>query len=107
MMYFNSPQEVSSVTVSSMIDISGYIMPAASIEVWGAEKNGAMKLLKKVSPVQPTMSKPGWIEGLDVKFDKATVSTLKLVVRPVTKLPSWHPGKGEPGWIFMDEVFVN
>ncbi|HSB93615.1 MAG TPA: FN3 associated domain-containing protein, partial [Flavitalea sp.] len=107
MMYFKTPQEVSSVTISSMIDISGYIMPAASIEVWGADKSGAMKLLKKTSPPQPTMTKPGFIEGLDVKFDKATVSTLKLVVRPVTKLPSWHPGKGEPGWIFMDEVFVN
>jgi len=107
MMYFNTPQEVSSITVSSMIDIGGYIMPAASIEVWGGDKNGTLKLLKKTSPEQPTMSKPGSIEGLNVNFDKATVSTLKLVVRPVAKLPSWHPGKGEPGWIFMDEVFVN
>ena len=73
----------------------------------GGDKNGKLKLLKKTSPEQPTMSKPGSIEGLNVNFDKATVSTLKLVVRPVTKLPSWHPGKGEPGWVFMDEVFVN
>jgi hypothetical protein len=23
------------------------------------------------------------------------------------KLPTWHPGKGTPGWIFVDELFLN
>jgi hypothetical protein len=26
---------------------------------------------------------------------------------PVSKLPAWHPGKGDKGWVFTDEVFVN
>jgi hypothetical protein len=31
----------------------------------------------------------------------------KLVVQNLKKLPEWHPGKGTPAWIFMDELFLN
>jgi hypothetical protein len=24
-----------------------------------------------------------------------------------SKLPPWHRGKGDKGWIFVDEVFLN
>jgi hypothetical protein len=27
-----------------------------------------------------------------------------LKVYPLAKLPEWHPGKGNPAWLFMDEV---
>jgi hypothetical protein len=92
--FFNTPQNVSSVTLSSMIDIGGYVFPAASIEIWGERKKWSNEAAEKSSPVQPTMSKPIWAEGLEVKFDQATVSSLKVIVRPVAKLPTWHQGKG-------------
>jgi hypothetical protein len=30
---------------------------------------------------------------------------LKIIVKHVPELPSWHPGKGSPGWVFVDELF--
>jgi len=30
-----------------------------------------------------------------------------VVVVPVGKLPAWHPGKGDKGWAFVDEIFLN
>jgi hypothetical protein len=32
---------------------------------------------------------------------------IRLQATPVKSLPAWHPGKGQKGWIFIDEVFVN
>jgi hypothetical protein len=29
------------------------------------------------------------------------------MVKPQKKLPAWHPAKGKPGWVFMDELFFN
>jgi hypothetical protein len=31
----------------------------------------------------------------------------KFTVLNIKKLPDWHPGKGTPGWIFIDELFLN
>jgi len=38
---------------------------------------------------------------------KDLLAYLKVIANPVKKLPDWHPGKGQPGWIFFDELLVN
>lgn len=37
---------------------------------------------------------------------KVTTNKLKIVLKGLRKLPDWHPGKGTPGWIFIDEIKV-
>lgn len=44
-------------------------------------------------------------KGLDIKIDKVDVEAIKVVASPLKKLPNWHPGKGDKGWFFIDEVF--
>lgn len=107
LIFFNKATPVSSVTVSTLIDIGSFIMPASSIEVWGGTDKSNLKLLQKMQPPQPSMSKPGWIEGFNVQFPQTNLSVVKVVVKPVPKLPVWHQGKGEKGWTFVDEIFVN
>jgi hypothetical protein len=29
------------------------------------------------------------------------------VAKPIKHLPDWHPAKKQPGWVFMDEIFLN
>jgi hypothetical protein len=47
------------------------------------------------------------LEALTFTIAPRSLRYIKIVVRPVKKLPAWHPGKGEKGWFFTDEVFVN
>lgn len=35
---------------------------------------------------------------------KITTSKIKIVIRGIKSLPEWHPGKGQQGWLFIDEV---
>ena len=107
LLIFNQSSEISSITMSSLIDIGGYIMPPQSIEVWGGDDSKKLKLLGRINPEQPTMIKPSYQKGFEVKFNTATVKYIKVVAVPVAKLPKWHPGKGDKGWIFTDEIFVN
>ncbi len=40
-----------------------------------------------------------------VRFKKKIkTGTIKLNLYLLKKIPDWHPGKGQPGWIFIDEV---
>jgi hexosaminidase len=39
-------------------------------------------------------------------FDATTAKFLKVVAESYTELPQWHPGAGNPGFLFVDEVIV-
>ena len=105
--YFNKPENISSVTVSTIVDINGYLMPPQEIEVWGGDNSNSLHLIKRMQPQQPSKEKPPYLEGYDVTFKTQEIKILKVILRPVSKLPVWHRGKGDKGWIFTDEIFVN
>jgi uncharacterized membrane protein len=106
-LYFNTPITVSKVTINSLIDIGSYIMPAQHIEVWGGTTVSNLTLLKNLDPKQPTYIEPFHLKGYEFSFSPKQVKVLKLVAKSVQKLPTWHPGKGDKGWFFVDEVFLN
>ena len=107
LLQFSTPTPVQSVTLSALVDVGGYIMPAQSIEIWGGDEPKNMKLLGRLIPEQPTKVKPSAMKGFECKFNTATVKYIKIIGNPVAKLPTWHPGKGDKAWIFIDEVLVN
>jgi hypothetical protein len=119
LMIFNQPSAVSSVSVSSMVDTAGYVMPPLSLELWGGNDSAHLRLLSRITPVQPPKppkpskpgeplkSQPAYLKLYDLSFKATTVHFLKLIANPVIKLPSWHSGKGKKGWFFVDEVMVN
>jgi hypothetical protein len=107
LLQFGKPTAVSSITLSGLVDIGSYIMPPTSIEVWGGNSPSGLKLLHKLQPAQPTKEMPGYLEGFDCRFSPATVQYIRVVARPVSVLPAWHRGKGDKGWVFADEIFVN
>ena len=107
LLVFNQPVTISSVTMSTLIDIGAYLMPPLSIEVWGGDDPKKLKLLNRISPEQPAKMKEAYQKGYEIKFNPVSVKYIKAVAAPVSKLPSWHPGKGDKGWLFADEIFVN
>ena len=106
-LYFNTPITVSKVTFSSLVEIGGYIFPPQQLEVWGGKNAAHLTLLKTLNPTQPNKMASGILKGFDCDFKPTQVSVLKLVGKPVAKLPVWHPGKGKRAWFFIDEVFLN
>ncbi len=107
LLFFNTKVNVKSVTLSSLVDIGGYIMPPVSVEVWGGNEASHLKLLGRVTPEQPSMLQPAYFKAFEINFAPVTVKYIKIIAVPVPKLPLWHPGKGDKGWVFADELFVN
>ena len=103
---FNRPVIVSTVTLSTLIDIGGYIMPPTTIEVWGGDEPNNLKLLNRLRPQQATKAQPAYLHPFECSFKPVEIKYLKLIAVPLPKLPPWHPGKGDKGWIFVDEVFI-
>lgn len=107
LLLFKKPVKVTSVSFSTLVDIGSYIMPAAELQVWGGNSPQKLKLLKKIKPAQPDkVGIPVYRVGYTCRFETQELSVLKIVAVPVKKLPAWHPGKGDLGWIFVDELFL-
>jgi len=107
-LYFNKPVKAQGVTISMLRNVGGFIFPPVRLEVWGGINEKQMKLLKVLTPQMPVKTTAN-SENLiyDFDFPAQEISCLKVVAKPLAKLPEWHPGKGQKAWIFMDEVFVN
>jgi hypothetical protein len=45
MLVFDQPSAISSVTVSTLIDIGSFLMPPLSLEIWGGDNPRQLKLL--------------------------------------------------------------
>ncbi len=106
-LYFNKPITLSKLTFSTLIDINSYILPAQQLEVWGGTNTTHLTLLKTLNPKQPTQALPNYIQSYECIFNPKQVTVVKVIGKSVQKLPSWHPGKGDKAWFFIDELFLN
>ena len=114
MLEYKNPVPVQTVTLSSIVDLRRHIFPPLSVEIWGGDNKENLKLLGKINPDQArTMTKDSlskqsaYLTRFECKVQPASVKFIKIVGTPIPKLPAWHPDKGKPGYIFVDEILVN
>jgi len=89
-------------------NIGGYLFPPTRIDVWGGMDEKHLTLLGSIVPKQPTKEMTAAVNlSLVCSFAPTELKYIKFLAVPVHKLPEWHAGKGQKGWVFMDEVFVN
>ena len=94
---------------NAFVDNGAYIFPILSIMIEGSNDGKQFKKLneakfpslEKTEVVRENKSFSCTIPGeAAYKYYRFTLLNLK-------KLPKWHPGKGTPAWIFVDELFLN
>ncbi len=105
-MTFEKPVVVQRIGISVLEDIGSYLFPPQLIEVWGGDK-APLRLLGKLQPSQPTKTAPADIRLYELGFKPATLTKIQLRLTNLQRIPAWHAGKGEKGWLFTDEVFIH
>ncbi len=103
---FEQPIVLSRLELSALVDISSYIFPAVSIEVSGTAGNGPLKPLASLYPVSPKKDSAAYQTLYICSFPAQPLKQVRLKVQSIQKLPPWHKGKGEKGWVFVDELFL-
>ena len=103
---FKEPIELSSIGFSLQVNTGPYIFPPESIRIAGGLLPSKLHELHSSRPEQPAKDKYDFIY-LTENFSKQKIQFLRINLVPVAKLPHWHPGKGKPGWIFLDEILFN
>lgn len=107
--YFDTAQTINSISISYNKSVPSYLMPPTDVEVWGGDDKNKLKLLKTTKPVQPTKEEKNVVrvEGIKIDIGPSMFKYYKIIAKNVSKLPAWHQGKGDKGWLFIDEIFFN
>jgi uncharacterized membrane protein len=104
---FKKPVSISSLGVHYMIEESTGIFPPEMIEIWGGDDPDHLKLLSKFKAPLPKKGDVSTLKTIEGTFAPQTVSWVKIVARPVNKIPEWHNSKGSRALLLVDEMFLN
>ncbi|KAA6441321.1 cytochrome C [Dyadobacter flavalbus] len=104
---FKKPALISSVGIHYMIEEDTGIFPPETVEVWGGKDAESMKLLSKFQTAMPAKGDKPSLKTMEGKFKPQTVSCLKIVAKPLNKIPEWHKNKGGKALLLVDEMFLN
>ena len=99
----NQPEKVE---LSLLLNEGAYIFPPQSIEVWTAYNQKWNKVNVAPQPI-PTKIQESRFGLVSIPLPNSPFDQIRVKVNPIAKLPSWHPGAGAKGWVFVDEVLLH
>jgi len=108
LMEFRKPITVSSVALNTLVETETIIFPPDAVEIWGGPASDRMQLIATMKPDMPKEEIKPFIRLFTCTFKpKENISYLKIIARPVNKLPDWHKSKGNPAMLLVDELLIN
>ena len=97
------PQQVSRLTIHTNVETGAWIFDARAIKVEVSDDGG--KYLQVAScDYGPMTEGRSSTETHTLDFPPVEARYVKLTVTPEAAIPSWHPGAGAPGFVFIDEI---
>ena len=106
-MNFAKPVSLNSIRLNCMRRIGNQILFPAEVEIWGGIAKNKLRLLGRVKPGSPLEKDPDIIKAIECKLaTRQPISCLKLLIKPILKLPAWFPPK-KTSSVFIDEIFFN
>ena len=102
---FNAPSTLNRVILSIADNHGGHLFPPEFINIKGGDDTTKLEQIGRLVPEQPKTYGPAKIKAYIVDIKPGQYKYIKIEAQNVQSLPSWHSGKKNKGWIFVDEVF--
>ncbi|MBO3699542.1 chitobiase/beta-hexosaminidase C-terminal domain-containing protein [Roseivirga sp. E12] len=98
---------VNEVIISTLTSSGSWIMPPTSISVRGSFDGIHFIGKQELDIPRLKQEDPSGKAYYKLSLSEAKYRFIELVISPLDKLPSWHPGKGNAAWVFLDEIIIN
>lgn len=107
LLFFKNAITAKAVLLNMLLNTRAQIFPPVSLEVWGGMDVKQLKPLGKISPPMPQKDTSAFLFRNEIAFPQTLLQYLKIVARPLKKLPDWHKEKGKAGWVYVSEIVIN
>lgn len=98
----DSHQFITTIHISYLTHQGAWIFGPSKISVF--DENNKLLIQKNFEDSTQKSTTSHSIHTINVP--KKQYNQLKLVIEPVSSIPDWHDGRGNPAWFFVDEVWV-
>ena len=92
--------------VSFLLHEGAYIFPPQTLEVWIGNK-GVWKKVTSPPQANSTKIEEARFGLVSIPLPASPMDQIRLKAQPIAKLPTWHPGAGAKGWVFVDEILLH
>lgn len=100
-------QPCSKVIVSSLTDMSSYIMGIKQLEIYLSADGNTYKKVAEQAYTEPPMRMEGKkVMNLELDFETTDARYVKVCAKGFGALPAWHSGAGATPFLFVDEIEV-
>ena len=100
------PQEVSSVTLHTCVEKGDWVFDARHIAVEVSDDNQTFRPVASADQEAMKETDPNGVYTHTLEFAPVKARYIKVKASPEHSLPEWHGGKGNPGFLFIDEIIV-
>ena len=104
---FGQPADFSKVTLTTNVEKGDWIFDARSISVTVSEDGENFKQVASEEYPAMTLDNPNQLYEHVLSFEPVKARYLKVLAKPEYNIPSWHGGKGNPAFLFVDEITVD
>ncbi|MGL5681496.1 MAG: glycoside hydrolase family 20 protein [Marinifilaceae bacterium] len=102
-----SDTEISSASITTNVEKGDWTFDARGFEV--AVSNDGKNFKVVASEEYPAMTKDdkNGLYNHELTFDATSARYVKITVKSEQSIPAWHGGKGNKGFLFLDEICIN
>ena len=99
-------QSIKSVLINCLLDQGSWVFLPLEIQVYVFdERQQSFQLAgEKMLPATEQVTGASCQPVLVRLSKKITAEKIKIIIKGIQSIPEWHQGKGQPGWIFIDEI---
>ena len=103
---FDKPEKISKVASRSVVNTEAYVFDARAMKV---ELSDDSKTWRTVASEQyPALEQAtNGIFDHALQFPENEAKFVKITFNSEKNIPQWHPGKGNTGFLFLDEIEIN
>lgn len=99
--------DVSQVSIQTCVEKGYWIFDARSFEAQGSIDGKQYSTLASETYPAMTENNPNQIYTHSLQFTSSKIRYIKVKITSEHHIPAWHPGKGNPAFVFVDEISVN
>jgi hypothetical protein len=94
------------ISFSLLLHEGAYIFPPETVEIWTGNGSNWQKVPDTATSSSAKVEEPRF-GLLSYSLPSTDFDRVKVRLKPISKLPAWHPGAGAKGWVFVDEILLN
>lgn len=99
-------KKINQIAISCMESINvGFILFPESISLYDIS-NGEEKFLNSINIPKSSVDQPDSKRVYKLNLKQEKINRVRLKIKSNRKLPKGHVAEGQPGWLFVDEIFL-